>query len=94
MDESTLIQSVVPLGASGVLLVLLVRSHLRQGDSWEQIVRAERETATQARADAAAALKMAEEARDEAERSRRAEMDCHRRIAALERRIADLEGNA
>jgi hypothetical protein len=72
-----LIQSVVPLGTSGVLLVLLIRSHLKQGDSWEQIVRNERETAKVLREELA---EVRREFAAEREQLRKELADLHRRL--------------
>ena len=72
-----LIQSVVPLGTSGVLLVLLIRSHLKQGDSWEQIVRNERETAQSLREELADVRR---EFAAERERLRTELAELHRRL--------------
>ena len=72
-----LIQSVVPLGTSGVLLVLLIRSHLKQGDSWEQIVRNERETAKVLREELA---EVRREFAAEREQLRKELAELHRRL--------------
>ena len=81
----------VQVGTVGLLLLLLIRTYWRQGASWERIVVTEREAVTQAREDAAAARREAAELRDLLERT---EEKCRRDIAALRRRLDDLEGRA